>query len=1301
MKKTKLLPILAATCCSFALAGATTAIIPTYHTPTQTASASSNEILLNGCNAVGSFWCNAGATVNTDAAYIEEGSGSIAMSFAGWAPMNIDLGTTSVTDYASIKMTVWSTQAVKLLAGNINFNDDPNCILADLVVGKNEVVIPKQKLIDYNLTSKVIAPYVSGDCVLYVDNIVGILQEEGTVSQETLLNGCNSADGFWCNAGATVNADAAYIEEGSGSIAMSFAGWAPMNINWGTNSITDYDYVKMTVWSTKAVKLLAGNINFNDDPDCILADLAIGRNDVLISAQKLVDYNLTSQIVAPYVSGDCILYVDNIVGIKTIEAGAVSPNFNSCDVADATWIDTNGSYALESTIMTEGSASIRLVLGTDNYFALSLLDANNGNAPLTTEQLLSFDYLALDVNNVTSGNVGLYLYNALAATLAPGWNTVAISKTTIQAQITENPSQFTDGKFYFSVNGDCTLLVDNVRGMSQADLNGSYEDFSNVGFSAATAGDPIIVEFGSDDVSVLSNAQAQDLALPEGFTGNVMSVSGSNANGKGVLLDFSALQIPTSTIESITFRIYFPDDAASNGYPMIRIRNQADNDNVVNYGVETHAGSWYDFVLEVGSTFAGSHDFSHLSVGGYLDKFEFALRTGNTAPFYIDSISYRLTTDVDDTDVPVISYGGPSTVYHLAKEGTPFSISAQAYDKTQGEIAVQQSWSAGAVNGDGSLNPGTHTLTLTATDAGRNTATQTITVVGVAYETNAPVINLPTTTLTLPAGTKPQLNPSVTDDSDAPITLTTTWSSGALNNKKQLNAGTHTCTITATDLSGNTATKTLTVTVVGTDVDEWDNVVDENTPVTYTFSANGGSGSSSVTTVANGSTITLPECTFDAPSGYYFAGWAIGSASGEVKAPGETVTLNGNTEIFAVWTESHTHSYDGEWQKDANGHWKQCSCGENGTVSAHTDDDNNHLCDDCDYKVSDCDDADKDHDCDICGETVGTHAGTANSHICEYCNQPASDCDDADKNHACDICGEKLTACEDNDSDHLCDTCGETLSVCEDTDGDDDHDCDICGTKMGDCEDADNDDDHLCDTCGQPCGDHVFDSEWQKDASGHWKNCNCGEKDTVSAHTDDDDNHLCDTCNYTVSDCDDADNDHTCDICGETLSVCEDNDSDHLCDTCGETLSVCEDDEGDDDHDCDVCGTKMGACEDDDSDNDHLCDICGQPCGDHVFDSEWHKNDALHWKNCNCGYEGYPSPHNDADNDHLCDDCNHKVSDCADENGDGVCDTCATELPSSGNTETTSSGCGGAISGVSACMTALALAFVAIKKKRK
>ena len=69
--------------------------------------------------------------------------------------------------------------------------------------------------------------------------------------------------------------------------------------------------------------------------------------------------------------------------------------------------------------------------------------------------------------------------------------------------------------------------------------------------------------------------------------------------------------------------------------------------------------------------------------------------------------------------------------------------------------------------------------------------------------------------------------------------------------------------------------------------------------VTITFDANGGSETMAAVEVAKGSSYELPGCGFTAPDGKTFKAWKVGS---EEKAVGDSITVDANTTITAVWT---------------------------------------------------------------------------------------------------------------------------------------------------------------------------------------------------------------------------------------------------------------------------------------------------------------------------------------------------------------------------------------------------------------
>lgn len=78
------------------------------------------------------------------------------------------------------------------------------------------------------------------------------------------------------------------------------------------------------------------------------------------------------------------------------------------------------------------------------------------------------------------------------------------------------------------------------------------------------------------------------------------------------------------------------------------------------------------------------------------------------------------------------------------------------------------------------------------------------------------------------------------------------------------------------------------------------------TPVTVSFDANGGTGTMSDMVFANGSTITLPTCTFTPPTLSIFNGWNTAADGSGTAYIDEAVTsaITSNTTLYAQWISS-------------------------------------------------------------------------------------------------------------------------------------------------------------------------------------------------------------------------------------------------------------------------------------------------------------------------------------------------------------------------------------------------------------
>ena len=83
--------------------------------------------------------------------------------------------------------------------------------------------------------------------------------------------------------------------------------------------------------------------------------------------------------------------------------------------------------------------------------------------------------------------------------------------------------------------------------------------------------------------------------------------------------------------------------------------------------------------------------------------------------------------------------------------------------------------------------------------------------------------------------------------------------------------------------------------------------------VTVTFDKNGGSGTMADVTVNKDSNYTLPACTFTAPDGKEFKAWEVGDIE---KAVGDSITVNANTTVKAIWKQKLPVTYTVSFNKN-------------------------------------------------------------------------------------------------------------------------------------------------------------------------------------------------------------------------------------------------------------------------------------------------------------------------------------------------------------------------------------------------
>ena len=335
--------------------------------------------------------------------------------------------------------------------------------------------------------------------------------------------------------------------------------------------------------------------------------------------------------------------------------------------------------------------------------------------------------------------------------------------------------------------------------------------------------------YGSTDVITYTEAEATAAGIPAGFTGDVVSVSNSSSVNFGIMLDFSSQNIPIQFVKSITFRVYVNDDGIKDGYPEIRIPEPYTSGGwVMRYAFADKTDAWQDIVLQDGNgsffnNGARTANFNMLAKDGYLYKMELALRySGKNPNFYIDSV--KLDYIDNDGVAPVLTYNGEDVVTLARGERLNFDV--RATDALEGKVDVDYVWGdPSKIDEEGNPMLGTHTLTFTSKDFFGNTAEKTITVIVEAPDTTPPTLLIPVDTIYAKVGARSLLTFTATDDSGS-VELTTAWSEGALDRCERLTKGTHTLTVTASDLSGNQTQKVITF-IVTEEGDTSDVIIDE------------------------------------------------------------------------------------------------------------------------------------------------------------------------------------------------------------------------------------------------------------------------------------------------------------------------------------------------------------------------------------------------------------------------------------------------------------------------------------------
>ena len=309
----------------------------------------------------------------------------------------------------------------------------------------------------------------------------------------------------------------------------------------------------------------------------------------------------------------------------------------------------------------------------------------------------------------------------------------------------------------------------------------------------------------------LSSTEAEAKGVPAGYVGSVYEISETPHDSYvGVCLDFSGYEIPINLVESISFNVLVPTS-----YSELRMRNGNTTDWVMRCSTAP-TGSWCDVTLTAdGLNFFGSAKMQTLAnADGNLGSLCLIGRvSGSYTPYYIDGIVIKLKTD--DKVAPVINYSGKTDI--LTSSGKVFSPDITAFDEMEGrEIPLAYEWSAGALDTNGNMLEGEHTCRVSATDYFGNTSYLDLNVTVGPPDVEAPTITFLASEIYVPVGTFYRMV-LVAEDNYDDVKVVEEWSEGAIDRGGRLAEGVHTLTLTATDLSGNSTVKVVTVHVISGD----------------------------------------------------------------------------------------------------------------------------------------------------------------------------------------------------------------------------------------------------------------------------------------------------------------------------------------------------------------------------------------------------------------------------------------------------------------------------------------------------
>ena len=193
----------------------------------------------------------------------------------------------------------------------------------------------------------------------------------------------------------------------------------------------------------------------------------------------------------------------------------------------------------------------------------------------------------------------------------------------------------------------------------------------------------------------------------------------------------------------------------------------------------------------------------------YISSFAFFSSEEEANSYYGLDYTKNLDTEGPEISIP---FGDGETFKITAGKSRGFY--AEAYDEYDDvHSVVEGELSSGALDENNKFVEGNHTVTFVASDYSGNETTKILNLIVLERDAVPPVINCNIETIYVQTGTYNCLSFTAYDEIDGEIKCELLYSENAVDSKNRFLEGNHTLTISATDLTGNRATKDISIIV--------------------------------------------------------------------------------------------------------------------------------------------------------------------------------------------------------------------------------------------------------------------------------------------------------------------------------------------------------------------------------------------------------------------------------------------------------------------------------------------------------